>query len=185
MRHVGKSTWENSGIQGRTRTKYSQQQLYSNCLLYSPIFFLPNTQKSKPCLCMQIDKQSLGDGWCYQQSERRIIMKTSLLHRSSQMEITWSLLIKYCVYLLLLFWKTTICCKSLSQHRGMPRHTDMHTLCLPSWLLNRIKDITMQTHLSVAGLFFFVYPSIQDKKRARVRVTAISEHPHPSPDFFC
>lgn len=37
------------------RTRCSQQHLSSNHLLYSPIVFLPNTQKSENCLCMQAD----------------------------------------------------------------------------------------------------------------------------------
>lgn len=55
-------------------------------------------------------------------------MKTSLLHHSSCMEIIQSQLIKFCVHLLLLFWKTTICCKSLSQQGNAQTHRHPHAL---------------------------------------------------------
>lgn len=46
----------------------------------------------------------------------------------------------------------------------MSRQADKHTLCLPSWLLDTIKDITMKVYWTVAGYSFLVYPSAQDKK---------------------
>lgn len=147
-------------------------------------FFLPNTQKSKTCLFMQVDSNPWGMAGITNSQNEGLSWRLHLFATP----VAWK---SYSHY-----WLNTVytCCFCSGRwpyvvnhevSRGMPRHTDMHTLCLPSWLLNRIENITMQTHLSVAGFFFFVYPSNQDKKRVRVRVTTISECPYPSPVFFC
>lgn len=60
----------------------------------APFFFFQTHKNQKTVfVCRQMTIP--GCPWYYQQSEQSITMKTSLLHHSSHMEITWSLPIKY------------------------------------------------------------------------------------------
>lgn len=136
-------------------------------------FFLPNTQKSDLCPCMQIGSNP-GGCWHYQGG----------LSGSLHFLAIWLLLIKPCVYLLLLFWETTTHCQSLGKQGNAQAHRQAHTP-LAKLATKPYKGHNYANTPKCGRMFFSVYSSLRDKKRVRVRVTAVSACQHPGPALFC
>lgn len=136
-----------------TRTECHQQQLSSNFLLHSSVFFLPNTQKSNPCLCMQTGSNP-GGCWHYQRG----------LSGSLHFLAIWLLLIKPCVYLLLLFWETTTHCQSLSKQGNAQTHRQAHTLLAK--LATKPYKGHNYANMPKCGRMFFLF-TFQSKIRGR------------------
>lgn len=143
-------SWEYMAGQGQCHQQQPPQTFCGTALL----FFLPNTQKSNPCLCMHTGSNP-GGCWHYQRG----------LSGSLHFLAIWLLLIKPCVYLLLLFWETTTThCQSLSKQGNTQTHRQAHTL-LAKLATKSYKDHNC-ANMPKCGRMFFLF-TFQSEIRGR------------------
>lgn len=137
------------------------------------LFFLPNTQKSNPCLCMQTGSNP-GGHWHHQRG----------LSGSLHFLAIWLLLIKPCVYLLLLFWEKTTHCQSLSKQGNAQPHRQAHTLLAK--LATKSYKGHSYANISKCGRMFFLF-TLQSKIRggSGSGPHVISTCQYPGPALFC